>query len=341
MVSSSVVFYKIATTCLLILVGFIARRMKLLPEISVTVISKFSIYLALPCFMLFYMPACISRETVGLYWYYPLVGVLLLALTDLLAYTSARIWARPGEKATFRVLVGMPNWIFMAMAVCEPLFKEEGVRMVLLYNVGITFYFWTFGMTSFRSAVGWKEILKQLFVNIQTIAIIVGIILAMLFPSLRGFEKLDSSELAELPFYLGLLNPVWETISLVGGTALPLSILQIGMLLGEERKGEDTVDKRSLALTSLWRLLLVPMVILTAQLLMCNGWIPYTRNEFLASAIIMSMPAATLCLVVAEVYAGAVRLAAQGILWTTIASLATVPVVTWIAQVAYEWMYGT
>ena len=336
MVSSSVVFYKIATTCLLIVVGYIARRMKLLPEISVSVISKFILNLAMPCYLVYYMPSSISPSTIGRYWYFPLLGILLALINDLFGYATARLWAKPGERATFRIIVGLPNWVFMALAVCEPLFREDGVRVVLLYNVGVTFYLWTAGMTSFRSAVGWKEILRQLFINPQTIALIAGFILAMVFPFLQGMEKLGSDELAALPVYIGMMTPVWETIYLVGGTALPLSILQIGLMLGEPRPaGAGSVDKGTLLLTGGLRLLAAPAITLAVLYFLCLAGLPLTGTEFVVSCIILAMPAAVVCLTIVELYGGATRLAASAILWMTIASLFTVPLVTWAAQKVY------
>ncbi|MCC8108164.1 MAG: AEC family transporter [Planctomycetes bacterium] len=134
MVSGIVVFYKIATTCLLILVGYIVRRMKLLPENSVSVVSAYLLYVGLPTYMMYYTPASITLETLGTYWYYPVIGAALLFVCDMFGWLTSRLWAGPGEGPTFRLLVALPNWVFMAMAVVEPIFREEGVRVVLLYK---------------------------------------------------------------------------------------------------------------------------------------------------------------------------------------------------------------
>lgn len=339
MVSGSVVFYKIATTCLLILVGYIGRRMKLLPEISVSVFSKYIIYMALPCYFIYYMPESISMETLGANWFFPLLGILLVLQCDLFAYLCARIWARKGELATFRVLVGLPNWVFMAMAVCEPLFPRDGVRLILLYNAGIMFYFWSFGMTSFRFGVGWLQILRQLFLNLQILANIVGFILALAAPFLRGMEALSATELAALPWYMGPFSPIWETVSLIGRTALPLSIFQIGLMLGSDRgdSGAETPGNRSLVLVIILRLLVAPVLSIAVLILVRRLGLPLTPNEFVISAIVLSMPAAVLCLTVSDVYNGAPRLAARAILWGTLASLLTAPLLTQAAAAAYRW----
>lgn len=333
MSSSHVVFYKIATTCLLIFVGFIGRRMKILPENSPAIISKYLMYLALPAYVVYYMPQSIGMETLHLYWMYPIFGCILLAISDLFGYICARLWAGPGERATFRILVGLSNWVFMALAVCVPLFGEDGVRVVLLYNIGITFYIWTFGMTSFRSAVGVGELVRSLFCNVQTFALLIGTLLALFLPDVKGMEKLDAQTLADMPVYLGIITPFWETLYLVGSTALPLSIIQIGLLLGTPRPGGGkATDTRSLVLSGLLRLSAVPALTLAAQVVLYRLGFLHSKGEFISSVLVMAMPAAVLSLSVAEVYGGATRLAAKGVLWTTVASLFTAPLVTWASE---------
>ncbi|MCD8348997.1 MAG: AEC family transporter [Planctomycetaceae bacterium] len=339
MISGSVVFYKIATTCLLIFAGFIARRIRILPEIAIPVLSKHVLMIATPAYVIFYMPQSISIETLHLYWYYPVVGFILIAINDLFAYGSARVLAKPGELATFRALVGLPNWVFMALAVCEPIFKDDGVRVVLLFNLGITFYVWSFGMTSFRSGGGVTGMLKELFLNAQTISALIGVVLALGCPWLRGMESLDSDALAALPWYLGLATPVWESVHLLGSTALPLSIFQIGLLLGAPaRSAAEGGDPLSVFTVSVLRLLVAPLFALAALIVICRLGIGFSQAEFTVAAIVMAMPAAVAGLAVVEVYGGAGRLAAKGILWMSIASLATAPIVTHVAQYVYRWV---
>lgn len=337
--SSVVVFYKIATTCLLIFVGFLARRMKILPENSVAFISKYMVCLALPAYLIYYMPASISPEMLSEYWHYPLVGAFLIAVLDCFGFLTARLWARPGEEPTFRMLVAFSNWVFMALAVCEPLFQGVGIRMVLLYNIGIMFYFWTFGMTGFRAAAGWVEVIRKLFLNTQTVAMMAGLVIALVLPVVRGLEKLDSAGLGALPLHIGILAPLWDTVYLIGSTAMPLAILQIGMILGApagETEAAASGTTRSMLTASCLRLIAAPVLALGAQVVLFRFGILADRAEFVTSVIIMAMPAATLTLTIATVHGGALRLAARTILWSTAASLFTAPVATWLAESVYR-----
>lgn len=341
MISGSVVFYKIASTCLIIFVGFLARRMKLLPENSLSVMSRYTMNIALPAYIVFYMPSTISTETLATHWFFPILGALLVFVSDMFGYGCAKLWSREGGVGTFRMLVGFPNWVFMALAVCEPIFGDDGVRVVLLYNVGIMIYLWSFGMTSFRSGVGFWGVAKHLVLNIQMISNFVGIIIALCFPVFRGMEKLGSAELADLPVYLGILTPVWETVYLLGLTALPLSIFQIGVLLGAPTVATDEEkrrENRDLVVVSVLRLLVAPLISIGVLVVVVKLGFFLTFNEFVISAIVMAMPAAVLCITATETYGGCSLLAARGILWTTIASLGTAPILTWVAQVVHRWL---
>ncbi len=355
MVSVSVVFYKIATTCLIIFVGYIVKRMQLIPENSVSFISKYILLVALPSYMIYYTPSSVSLESLHLYWFYPVLGLSLIALSDLCAYLVARYFARPGDLATVRFLVGVPNWVFMALVVCEPIFREEGIRVVLLYNIGITLYLWTLGMSSFRPGVGFWQMLRNLFINLQSIAMAIGVVFALTCPFFRGMEKLRPDELAALPLGLRLLTPAWETIYMLGMTAMPLTLFQIGIMLGRKRvlEGSKRLLLADAAAAGKWergdyvwmgvvgvlRLLTIPFLLMLGLGLALKLGLPLNRNEYVISMIIMAMPPAVGAMSVAEVYGGNVRLTAMSLLWLTVAALATAPLAVWGALAMHAWLF--
>jgi predicted permease len=339
--SSIVVFYKIGTICLLIFVGFLFRRMKILPENSVSFISKYMVYLALPALYIHYMPASVSIDMLASYWYYPFLAAFLVAVMDVFGFLTARVLAWPGEGATFRLITAFSNWLFVAITIVEPLYGEGGVRTVLLFNIGIMFYLWTFGLTGFRPATGVRDIVKKLFVNPQTISICIGLMFAFFLPEVRGMERFSSAELAALPFSLGLLSSFWTVLYLIGSTAMPIAIMQNGMILGAEKTGRaGATETRSLALVSVLRLLIAPTVVLGVQCVLYRFGILTDRAEFVSSVIIMASPAASQCVTIAELYNGASRLAARAILWTTVASLLTAPVMTLFAERVFSALAG-
>ncbi|MDR1745282.1 MAG: AEC family transporter [Planctomycetota bacterium] len=337
MISGSVVLYKIASTCLLILAGYIVKRLRALPDNAANVLSRFLVYLAFPCYLLYYMPNSVTAESLAQDWRFPVIGFFLLLVADLFGYAAARAWARPDERATFRILVALPNWVFMALAVCEPLFREDGARVVLLYNIGITFYLWTFGLTSFRTATGSAGMARQLFLNPQTIAMLIGLVLAVAVPSLRGLEKMTSDELAALPFGIGIITPIWETVYLLAETALPVSIFQIGLHLDNSAAAgvRPPSTLRSLTLACVLRLLAVPVLSMAILFTLHRFGVRFTFNEFMVSILVMAMAPAVVILSIVDIYNGASRLAAWGILWGSIASLVTAPAITWLAQRVY------
>lgn len=341
MLSGSVIFYKIASMCLLIFVGFLARRMKLVPENSLTALSHYILSVATPAFILSNMPQTISLETVSSYWYFPALGAGLVAFCDLFAWASARLMVRPAERPTFRFLAAFPNWMFLAMAVIEPLFAADGVRVVLLFNVGITGYIWSFGLTGFKEGFGWHMV-KNIFLNLQVVATVAGVGLALAVPFLATAHGMPAAELARLPVHLGAVTTVWEAVTLIGSTALPLSIFQIGLRLAGTEGGRtvaeltERADNRALVACSATRLILAPILVVFALVILARLGLPLTESEFLVSAIIFAMPTAVASLVVTDVYGGDTLLAARAVLWMTLASMGTVPLVGWLAQLALK-----
>ncbi len=340
MLSGAVIFYKIASICLLIFVGYIAKRMKLVPENSLNALSHYIISIATPCFILTYMPMSITAETALANWHFPVLGAALVGICDMTGWLSARFFVNEGLRPTFRLIAAVPNWVFLALAVSEPLFGADGIRVVLLFNLGITAYLWSLGLTSFRQGMGWK-IVKSLLLNTQIICTAIGLGLALFVPFIRTVYDMQAADLAALPFHLGLVSAAWETVVLIGKTCLAMSIFQIGVRLGDTPgKGsvEVMVEKKNnyaLATSSFFRLILAPVICSLILTGLVYVGVPLTYSEFLTAVIIMSMPTATIVLTIADVYGGDTLLSARSIIWTTLASLATVPLIAKLADIAF------
>ncbi|MDR3211273.1 MAG: AEC family transporter [Planctomycetota bacterium] len=348
MPSEAVIFYKLVAMSLLIFVGFIARRMKLLPENSFTVLSHYILSIATPFYVMVYMSRTVSRDSILNYWHFPLLAFLLLALSDLISILAAYSLSRPATRPTYRFLAAIPNWMFFPLVICEPLFGMDGVRVVLLFNLGITLYVWSFGMTWFHPGFGWGA-LRDLILNRQIIATALGILIALFIPQLRDLHNLGVAELTSLPLHLGLLASVWEAVTLVGGTCLSISIFQIGVRLAANdrnepaslpisrrlspasvranaklRKGE-WAGYRQLVSASLVRLVVTPLLIILVLILLRRLGLNLTPSEYLVTLIVFSQSPAVAGLSVADVFGGDSLLAARAIVWMTLASLVTVP----------------
>ena len=337
MLSSSVIFFKIASMCLLMFFGYLSRRMKLVPDSFLGALSSYLLSIASPCFIIYNIPRTITRESIVAYWYFPLLGAGLLAICDIFGWASARLLVIPNRRPTFRFLIAFPNWIFLAIAVIEPLFGDEGIRMVLLFNAGINAYLWSFGLSGFKPGTGWA-LMKNIFLNIQIIATVVGMGLAVGFPFVATIHDMTGAQLAELPVHLGLTAAAWEGITFIGITTLPLSIFQIGLRLAaapdEKTAGKPAIrkDNRTLAVCSTLRLIVAPVIIILTLIALIRFGLPLTEAEFLISVLIFSMPTGVTAMMIADLYGGDTLLTARTILWTTLASLGTVPVIAWLAQ---------
>lgn len=325
MIDGSVVFYKIATTFLVILVGFISCRLKVLPAASITYLSRYALDIATPCLILVKMPYTINRETLSANWYIPVIGILMVVVSDFTGHVAAKHLASPNLYPTFRLLVAFPNWMFLSMAICEPIFGSEALRIILLCNPAVTIYLWTIGVSALQKGEN-KSPLLTMLKNTQFIVTLAAIALSLLFPFLPGMEKVTTQELMKMSLPMALTATLWEAMAMIAATAIPVSMLIIGIRLGTTHTTQLTTNRWVLAKVVLLRLIGAPIVTIAILWLIQWAGFGFGRQEFIIFGLIAAMPAAVALMSIAEVYKGEVVLTAKAIFWSTLLSLATVPV---------------
>lgn len=335
------VFYKILETCLLIFIGLLVRRMHLLPENSLAVLGRYVLDVATPCLLATKLPSVVQADALARNWHLPILGLVLVAASDHLGGLCSRFGVPAGERITFRFVAAFGNWLYLALAVCEPVFGADGSRVVLLFNVGITLYVWSAGMLGFRKGIQ-GGMLRRMFWNGQIVATAIGLMLAIFFPGVSGLANLSGAALETLPVSIALISVLWTALTAVASTTIPLSLVQIGVRLAErgESGAGPACSRLSLWYSGVLRLVAAPALGVAILMLGQVLGLGLSRNEFLIAAIIAAMPTSVASLQAAEVYGGSTMLAARSILWTTLASMATVPAVTALARLAFAAVSG-
>lgn len=167
------------------------------------------------------------------------------------------------------------------------------------YNIAFVFVTWTVGVSLFQ---GWQNIsLKCVLLNPNVISAFIGFAV----------------------FCLNITLPdiLSQTMSLVGGLTTPLSMLLIGTRVCGIRPG-DLKDK-DYHIAAALRLIVLPLLaLLLLRPLHLDDCV--WRTIYLLTA----MPCGTLTAMQAELYGGDSRFAARAIAYSTLLSLATVPVMS-------------
>lgn len=285
--------------------GWLLRRINWLPGGTTATLSRLIIGVAFPCLTLDQMLRTLDRS--ALQQSVPLIamGFLVMALSALVG------WWMASRKPTIAFLVAVPNWIFLPLPLAQALAGDAGTRTILLLNVPAQVMLWTVALALLRGS--WKGINggRGLLTNPGLLATLVGIGLAAIFPSALTWHTSNHP--------VGVLL---QGVGLLGSLTVPLSLLVTGAQLAETRWTHDEPGPMARVLAG--RLIVAPLLCL--MLIEWGGRLlgldPQTR---LVTCVVASMPVAVSCGMFVERYGGDRDLAAQGILYSTLASLLTVP----------------
>jgi predicted permease len=323
-----IVLIKIAGMFLVIMAGWLARRMGSLKDEVTQALSRLVVDVAFPALVFTQMLRTVDAKVLEKSWLLPLLPFFIVFVAYLVGLALTPLFggrdASGGiggtvQRNTVLFLIVSPNWVFLPLPIAEALYGGEGVRVVLLCNVGAQLALWSIGVWILHGKV--SEALRNLATNIGLWATAGGIAVALAFPSMRDLGNLHS---ASSSFGGVAMAAVIDAISMVGSLTIPLSLLAIGAQLGAL-----PLSLRDLP-PALWgtliaRLAVAPLatIAIGAALSRAGFHLPDVTRQVVV--LIASMPIALVCSVMAQRYGGDARLAAQGVFFSTFFSLVTVP----------------
>lgn len=324
-----VVLLKIAAMFLVILTGWVARRKGALSDETTSTLSRFVVDITIPALIFVQMLRTVTPETLAANWFTPLIGGCLILIGQFTGLALMRVFAPKEQRSTFVFLVAVANWVYLPLPIAAALYGDEGVRVVLLFNVGAQLILWSVGVWTLRGGKPNLESLRNLATNTGLIATALGIVAALCVPELRALLVPDGP----LPQAAGWLSAkvVLDALSLVGDLTIPLSLIVTGAQLG----GLDLSDHRpSWTLTGVLgaRLLLVPVVAVALIALLSRVGVTIDTVPRMIGYITIAMPVAVSCSIFTERFGGDTSLAARSIFISTLLSILTVPAFFFLVQ---------
>jgi predicted permease len=315
------VLVKITAMFLVILVGWAARRRGYLAAETTNVLSRFVVDVALPALVFTQMLRTVTPAALREGWFAPLLIAVLIVIAYVAGALVAPLFSRGEQRNTFVFLATIPNWIFLPLPIVETMYGDAGVRTLLLYNVGAQLMLWSFGVWILHGGVTAREAARHIATNPGLIATAAGIGVALLVPSSHDWET--ATTISGSPLHL-VAGAVVQAMAMVGAMTIPVSLLTIGAQLGDL---ELHVHRPSRALWGVLFARLIVGPVLTAAV----GWtvmragVTVPEVPRMVGYLIAAMPVAISCSMFTERFGGDVSLSAQGILYSTFFSLATVP----------------
>lgn len=288
---------------IIIAIGYIMRRFKVLRPDDASVLNKIVINIAIPS-LIFTTIYDIDLSILHVIAPIPLICIAVGAISGIIAYVFAKI-KKYHHKAVWSIVLtsAMFNSGFLGYPVVLGVFGIDGLVRAVFYDLGSMMLFIVFGVLLLLIFGGkYTTILKRAFIFPPLLAVILALIL--------NFINFDIGFLA------------FKTLEYLSNAAIPLIMIALGLSL-EFRGIKENIN--AVFSVSVIKLLIAPLI--ASIIVLISGMGSLERQVTIIEA---AMPSAMLSLVLAITYDLDVKIAAACIFATTILSLGTIPLILFI-----------
>lgn len=304
---ASLLAKQIAELFLMILLGFILVKCKLLTEKDSKVISTVVLYAINPCLIInaFQIEYSIQIRN-GLILSF-IAAILIHLIFIILAQVFGKFFSLESIEKASIIYTNAGNLIIpLVMAILG----KEWVVYTTGYIIVTTFFIWTHGRMLICEQ---KEFdLKNIFQNINVIASFIGILMFL--------------------FHISLPSLLTETMDSLTVTIGPLSMIVAGMLIGGMDVKSFLTNKRVYGVTFL-KMIVFPLVI--TFILKCSNASRFVANGdmiLLITLLASIAPTAASVTQIAQVYNRNSEYASAYYFLTTLLCIVTMPIFVWIYQ---------
>ena len=327
-----VVLLKIFAMFLVMLIGWFARHRDYLTAQVTSTLSRFLVDLAMPALIITQLLSTVDMASLRASWYLPLLGGAVILLGQFVGLFTMPFFSRHEQRNTFVFLVAVANWVYLPLPIIYALYPADGVRTLLLFNVGSSLVLWTLGVWTLRGGKPDAASLRALATNPGLIATAIGIILALALPFTHSLEQLNATNASAAMLTAAAIV---QALGMIGALTIPLSLVVIGAQLGELDLS-DHRPSRTLLGVLVGRLLLSPLCAVVLVTLAARLGHPIPIVPRMTGYIIAAMPVAVSCSIFTENFGGDTPLAARAIFYSTAISIFSVPLIVFLIQ-RYGW----
>ncbi len=287
---------QVLTLFLLIGVGVVCAKMKLLSDGAVKALANLVLYIATPCVI---VKSCIREFDPAMLWGF-LTVIAVAAVTHGLLILLAKVVFRDKDedrRRVFRVATVFSNAGYMAIPLQQAILGDVGVFYCAAYVIVFNVFLWTYGLAEMSGES--RLSVKKILLNPGVIGVAVGILLFVLPIPVPGL--------------------IVDGIGHLAALNTPVPMLIVGFYLAQTDLLAALKDGRGWLCMAL-RLVAAPAVALGA-LLLCG-----VRGDLLTSCMIcIATPVATACTMFATRFDRNPRLSVNLVSLSTLLSVVTLP----------------
>ena len=287
------------TMFLFMAVGFFMRKKNYIPKETKKVLTELILDIILPCNIItsFYIEfdSNIFHDFILILFIAAMVQLVSLIFAQCMYSRYEDVYRKPMQYATVCSNAG-----FLGTPICQEVFGTIGVMYSAIYLIPQRIFTWSVGLSFFTSMPDKKQMVKRVLTNPCMVSVYIGIVLMV-----SGLRP---------PGFLG------QSIQLASGCLTPVSMLLIGTILSEVTNIREMINKK-LVLYSFIRLIVLPTLVWIA----CRI---FSVDEVVAgvSVLLSGMPAPSATSYLASRYHSNYIFATECVVFSTLASLFTIPV---------------
>jgi predicted permease len=307
----------VLSVILMIALGFALAKRGWFEEAAAALVSRLVVSVALPAYMIANLMGGYDRaKLLSMLPGLPVPFATMLACFAIARPLAALLRLPAGRRGTFATLFALSNTIFIGLPVNLAVFGEASLPYVLLYYIANTLLFWTIGVHGIArdgEALGGKA--------------------AAAILSREGLKRILSPPLlaflaAAAMIMAGIRLPRFalELCKTLGAMTTPLSMLFIGIVIARV-EWRALRPEREIVLVLAGRFLLSPLVLVL--LVRWTGLPTLMKGVFFMQA---AMPAMTQAPILAKAYGADAEYAGIATAFSTVASLAMIPLYMAIAS---------
>lgn len=311
----AVVFTKIAVIFIMVLIGYVASKAKVLPYESNKYLVSLLLAITTPCMILSSMTAkTLTAKTLQESIEVIVGSIVFFLVAAALAYVVVRLlnYQPKSDQGILMVIMTAVNTGFMGFPITKAIFGDEYLFLMVIENIVLTTYLYSLAV--FQMNIGEKKAtdLKTVFrplCNMCMLATVIAIALLLLGIKLPG--------------------PIMDLTTTIGDATIPISMIVVGIQLAESNLAKVIRNGR-LILISLCNVILMPALTFLAV-----NWLPITDPAKLILIYAAAFPCAVVTVAVATKENKNAGLMAEGVALTTLFSLITLPIISMVLLTLY------
>ena len=294
----SVIVNGVISLFLIILVGVYAAKKRIITKEINKGLTNILLKITLPCLVvssfIFDLSDELKDNIIRCFIYSPLVLIISIVISYILL-----IPIKGEKKIIIQFANVFSNCGFIGFPIVFIIYGNEGVIYASIFNLFFTAFLWTYGVILFNGKMK-REDIKKVLLNPAIVAVFIGLII-MIF----GFD---------IPSVLS------STLDLVGNMTSPLSMIIVGVILGNAKIISYLKDK-TIYYSAFLKLIIMPCILILISKLLKD-----TSLVIKTLIIVTAMPAAAMTSILAESFDKESEYSAVIVFITTLFSVITFPI---------------